>query len=326
MATFATDQKSKQNYSSGLCVAKAAGSSASDVHDFWDVEACGSHAVRAERGTAEFYEQYRTFRYNAEWHLPLLVPFAETGGSEVLEIGCGNGSDGAMFALAGARYTGVDLTEAAIEASRGHFHALNLSGRFHIENAEKLSFADESFDFVYSHGVLHHTPQPDTAFSEVYRVLRPGGKAVLMLYHKRSFNYYVRILGYMRARVLLHILLRAPRHKVDRANLGARLLHVRGNDNALVWRAHYENFLRKGWSYLFARNFVHHATDGPECPFAYVYTSKMVGHLFRRFRSVQTRTAHFPLRRYPGLKWLPFSVEKRLASKMGWYLFVYLTK
>ncbi|PIO48100.1 MAG: hypothetical protein CMR00_06450 [[Chlorobium] sp. 445] len=43
-------------------------------------------------------------------------------------------------------------------------------------------------------GVLHHTPNPINAFNEVYRVLKPGGKAIIMLYHKHSFNYYVRIM------------------------------------------------------------------------------------------------------------------------------------
>jgi SAM-dependent methyltransferase len=306
--------------------ANSPGPALSQVYDFWDVEACGSHAVRAKRGTRQFFEEYRRLRYAVEWHIPLLVPFADTKGRKVLEIGCGNGADGVMFALAGADYTGVDLTSAAVAATRLHFEILGLKGRFQIENAECLSFADESFEFVYSHGVLHHTPNPSNAFSEIYRVLRPGGRAILMLYHKHSFNYYVRILGYMRARVFLRILTRLGRFSADRLRLREELARIRDNQEPLVWQAHYENFLRYGWRYLRARNFVHHATDGPGCPVASTYTAKSARAAFSRFRSVETRVAHFPLHKYSFAKWVPARLEPWAASRLGWYLFVYLTK
>ena len=77
-----------------------------------------------------------------------------------MEIGTGNGVEGVMFALNGADYTGVDLTEAALEATRKHFEVMGLRGMFRKENAEHLSFPDESFDWVFSHWVLHHTPNP----------------------------------------------------------------------------------------------------------------------------------------------------------------------
>jgi len=301
-------------------------STLAEVSAFWNTEACGSHFVRAEKGTAEFYEQYRQFRYRVEWHIPLLVPFSETRDKRVLEVGCGNGADGVRFAQYGAHYVGVDLTEAAIDSARKHFQVLGLDGKFKVENAERLTFPDESFDFVYSHGVLHHTADPNKAFLEVHRVLKPGGKAVLMVYHKHSFNYYVRILGYMRARVLGRILSRVGRFGSDRRYLKQALRGLRGNQDLSVWQIHYEKFLKFGWRYLGAEAFTHHATDGPECPFAYVYTRKTIHQIFRYFSRVETVVAHFPLRKYPIAKWVPIGVEKRLASRMGWYLFVYLTK
>jgi len=294
------------------------------VQAFWGTEACGSHFVAAQRETLEFYENYRQFRYRTEWHIPLLVPFAEQKGRKVLEIGCGNGADGVMFARAGAEYTGVDITNAAIQATRTHFRAIGLKGTFQIENAERLSFSDESFDFVYSHGVLHHTPRPDSAFAQLHRVLKPGAKAVLMLYHKHSFNYYVRIMAYMRLRVLLRILSRAGRFGQDRAQLRDEPDGVRGKKDTSVWQIHYENFLRHGWSSLAAKNFVHHATDGPECPYAFVYTRASARKFFCNFSRVEMKVAHFPLRKY--LRWIPLRAEKLLASRMGWYLFIYLTK
>src|SRR5215472_15467259 len=86
------------------------GARLSQVGHFWGMEACGSHLASAPRGTAEFYEEYTKLRYAVEWHIPLLVPFGDTKGKRVLEIGCGNGADGVMFVRAGADYTGVDLT------------------------------------------------------------------------------------------------------------------------------------------------------------------------------------------------------------------------
>src|SRR3954452_13987605 len=125
------------------------------VSEFWNIEACGTFLVEAKPGTAEFYEAYRRIRYQHEPHILTLVPFAECAGKSVLEIGTGNGADGVMFARAGAHYTGVDLTQAAIDATQRHFEVLGLPGRFQTQNAEALSFPDASFDFVYSHGVLH---------------------------------------------------------------------------------------------------------------------------------------------------------------------------
>jgi ubiquinone/menaquinone biosynthesis C-methylase UbiE len=298
----------------------------SDVRQFWGTEACGTDLVDAEIATPEFYKNHRELRYKLEWHIPQLVPFAETKDKEVLEIGCGNGADGIMFAQAGAIYTGVDLTDAAVGSTRTHFRLLGLNGTFCMGNAEQLSFGNESFDFVYSHGVLHHTPHPERAVAEVYRVLRPGGKALIMLYNKHSFNYYARIMTYMRLRVLLRIVSRMGRWANDRAHAKWQLKGIRGNYDASIWQIHYENFLHRGWSYLCAKNFIHHATDGPECPFAFPFTKREVLHLFRSFREVRTKIAHFPLRKFSITKGIPLSVERQLASRLGWYLFVYLTK
>src|SRR5262249_41363801 len=148
-------------------------STVAGVHGFWNTEACGAGFVDACADDTEYFRRFREHRYRSEWHIPLLVPFAEAGGERVLEIGTRNGADGAMFALNGADYTGVDLTEAALEATRRHFASLGLRGTFRRENAERLSFADATFDIVYSHGVLHHTPDTRAAVAEVYRVLKP---------------------------------------------------------------------------------------------------------------------------------------------------------
>ena len=293
------------------------------VRAFWDTEPCGAHFIERCSNDRDFFAAYRNFRYRTEWHIPGFARFPEARGKSVLEIGCGNGADGAMFAAHGAHYTGIDLTAEAVDATRRHFAVEGLEGQFRQENTEQLGFASDSFDIVYSFGVLHHTPAPQRAVSEVHRVLKPGGVALVMLYHRHSFNYYVRILGYMRARVLLEILARGgyrrPRQSRARA---AGLIGLRGNTSAKIWDVHYDNFLAEGWRYLDADRFVHHCTDGPECPYAYTYSKRDARQLFASFASVETTIAHFPLSKYWGGRKDPGPIERLLAKTCGWHLLI----
>src|SRR4051812_38474303 len=133
------------------------------VRSFWQANPCGVKFADAEPGTRLFYERVEEHRYGKEWHIPAAADFAGARGLRVLEIGCGLGTDGAQFARAGADYTGVDLTESAVELARRRFELFELAGRFEVADAEGLEFADESFDVVYSHGVLHHTPDAERA-------------------------------------------------------------------------------------------------------------------------------------------------------------------
>ena len=303
-----------------------AGRELHQVKDFWSVEPCGAHFVTDFADRRDFFAKFREHRYRTLWYLPRLVPFEEAAGKSVLEIGCGNGADGVMFASRGAQYTGVDLTQTAVDATREHFQVLGLEGTFQTEDAEHLSFPDESFDVVYSLGVLHHTPNTRLAIEEVHRVLKPGGQAIIMLYHKNSFNYYVRILGYMRLRVLLGALVRLGRWNSDRRKLtGSSMLELRGNNSARIWKAHYKNFLERGWKYLAARNFVHHCTDGPECPIAYVFTRSSARATCSMFRNVDVKVGHLPLRQYLG-NWVPLWLENLVASRLGWALMIYAVK
>ena len=109
-----------------------------------------------------------------------------------------------------------------------------------------------------------------------------------------------------------------------RQNQAEALTGLRGNEDRRVWEVHYHNFLRDGWSYLRAKFFVHHCTDGPECPFAFAYSRAEAHQLFARFQNVRMKVAHFPLRKH--FSWFPFGVEKLMASTLGWYLFVFADK
>ena len=109
----------------------------------------------------------------------------------VLDIGCGNGYVLSRYAVAGAMVEGVDITDRAIEISQRRFSGMGLTGSFTRIDGQVLPFADSSLDVVTSMGVLHHVPDPDPLVDEAYRLLKPGGEMIIMLYYRYSWQYQV---------------------------------------------------------------------------------------------------------------------------------------
>ena len=158
----------------------------------WSQDPCGAVYDREhEFGTREFFDTVERHRYSeyAAW-MPRVMGFDKFRDARLLEIGCGMGTDLLQFARGGAHCTGIDLTPRSIEITRHRFRLYDADGAFMISDGEHLPFRDESFDVVYSNGVLHHTPDTAGAIREVHRVLRPGGTAKVMLYHRNSLNYW----------------------------------------------------------------------------------------------------------------------------------------
>ena len=293
-----------------------------DVYAFWNTEPIGAHFLATRGSVREAFTAYRELRYRTEWHIPAFAAFADARGKRVLEIGCGNGADAVMFAKHGAAYVGVDLTDTAVDATRRHLACEGLEGRCGLANVERLCYAKESFDIVYSFSALHHTSSPERAVHEVWRVLKPGGVALIMLYHRHSLSYYVCILLYMRLRLLFEILRRSRRgFTINRRKRALRAdAAANTNTNTNTWDAHYENFRRQGWSYLRAKTFVHHCTDGPGCPIAFTFTRRDIARLFREFTSLQTHVAHLPLNGYSFGRLVPRAIERGLGAVLGWHL------
>ena len=122
------------------------------------------------------------------------MPLESLDAKQVLEIGPGAGGHSALFARHGAKVTAIDITQVRAEATQAKFKVLGVEERgcrAMQGDAEKLPFADGSFDIVYSNGVLHHTIDTGKAVDEVWRVLKPGGRAVIMLYCKSSWHYWI---------------------------------------------------------------------------------------------------------------------------------------
>lgn len=155
------------------------------VHDFWNQAACGE-TLYLKSTDIEGYEAQARKRYQLE---PIILDFAafeSTKGMKVLEIGVGLGADHQEFAKAGAELYGIDLTERAIEHTLKRLDRFGLHSSLAVGDAENLSFDAETFDVVYSWGVLHHSPNTPAAISECCRVLKRGGVAKIMIYHKWS--------------------------------------------------------------------------------------------------------------------------------------------
>ena len=285
------------------------------VRQFWQEHPCGTKFADALPGSRRFYELVEEHRYTKEWHIPAAAGFAATKGLRVLEIGCGLGTDGAQFAQAGADYTGIDLTDAAIELAQKRFELFKLPGTFQTDDAERLSVPNDSFDLVYSHGVLHHTPDIKAAIAEIHRVLRPGGRAEVMLYHRNSYNYRVNISMLRRAGV--HLL---------RWKAGVKLVQMLTGEPEDALRNHARQ-LKADSSYLSSEQFLSQNTDGAGNPLARVYSREEARELFKDFKKVDVKTFFLNKRWIPIVgSILPRSIEARLASRWGWHLWVYAEK
>lgn len=162
--------------------------------DFWDKKPCGTKFTISKESTSEFFCSIEEHRYRTHLHIPELVKFNQYKGKKILEIGCGVGTDLRQFARGGGETVGIDLSKNSIKLANQGFKESGYQGNFMVGDGENLGFKDHSFDLVYSFGVLHHTPNTQKAIDEIYRVLKPNGEAIIMLYYKNSYNFLVNIL------------------------------------------------------------------------------------------------------------------------------------
>jgi SAM-dependent methyltransferase len=164
-------------------------------------------AREVEFGSLAFFQQVDETQYR--WNLPLhdgdlpfgkMFPYRRYVGANVLEVGCGMGTMAMHWAKQGARITAVDLNPVAVEQTSRRFRLLGLNGRVLQADGRGLPFADSSFAYVYSWGVLHHSDDLDRSITDLLRVLKPGGEFGVMLYNRASirFKYLVEYIeGYL---------------------------------------------------------------------------------------------------------------------------------
>lgn len=155
------------------------------VRGFWQDAACGERLLLPSLDRAGFSTQADE-RYRLEPFIPEFAEFSKWRDQRVLEIGVGLGADHQQFVEAGAIVTGIDLTPRAIELTERRLAAFDLPADLRVGNVERMELPDDEFDLVYSWGVIHHSPNTRQAVREIHRVLKPGGTAKIMIYHKWS--------------------------------------------------------------------------------------------------------------------------------------------
>ncbi len=157
------------------------------IRNYWNEHIHDLEIATHPIGIPGFFQELDEYRFDKLRYLPRLVNFSAYQGQRLLEVGCGVGIDLVHFARAGTVVTGIDLAEISINLAKKNFEQRGLSADLRVMNGEDLQFEDNSFDVVYAHGVLQYTANAQQMVNELYRVLRPGGEAILMVYNKYSW-------------------------------------------------------------------------------------------------------------------------------------------
>jgi len=166
------------------------------VRDFWNRAPCGEVYARGDELPERLEAQARA-RYELEPYLAEFARFADGRGRDVLELGVGMGADHLEWARSRPRsLTGIDLTPSAVAYTSQRLRLFGLASRVLVADVERLPLPDAAFDLVYSWGVIHHSPDTPAASLEIRRVLRPGGQARVMIYHRHSLVGYMLWLRY----------------------------------------------------------------------------------------------------------------------------------
>ena len=157
------------------------------VKEFWEEKSCGEEAYLVSL-THEGYKKHSEKRYKLEPYIEKFADFGSWKNKMVLEIGVGMGADHERLAQQTSKLFGLDITKRAINHTRNRLNFANLTSELSVGDTEKLDFPKNTFDLVYSWGVIHHTPNIQEAINEINRVLIPGGYAKIMIYNKWSIT------------------------------------------------------------------------------------------------------------------------------------------
>ncbi|MEM2126250.1 MAG: class I SAM-dependent methyltransferase, partial [Candidatus Methanosuratincola sp.] len=157
------------------------------VRQYWNEHIHDLEIATQPVGSAGFFRELDEYRFDKLRYLPKLVDFSAYREKELLEVGCGVGIDLVRFARGGAIVTGIDLSETSIDLAKKNFASNGLDADLRLMNGEEMQFENDRFDVVYAHGVLQYTANANKMVKEIYRVLRPAGQAILMVYNKYSW-------------------------------------------------------------------------------------------------------------------------------------------
>jgi 2-polyprenyl-3-methyl-5-hydroxy-6-metoxy-1,4-benzoquinol methylase len=161
-----------------------------EVENYWDKRPCNIKHSNAEVGTREYFNEVERRKYFVEPHIIDFANFDSWDGKQVLEVGCGIGTDAVNFARNGAVYTGIELSNESLTLAKKRFELFGLSGNFLKGNAEELYkvLGETKYDLIYSFGVLHHTPDLSLALKQIRNYCHEKSKVKIMVYASNSYK------------------------------------------------------------------------------------------------------------------------------------------
>lgn len=139
-----------------------------------------------------FFADAREYLLHENIPFDSFIDFDFLKDKDVLEIGIGNGSHAQLLAKYSKSFMGIDITDYSVKSVSERMKIFGLKANIFQMDAEHLDFNDNSFDFVWSWGVIHHSSNTEKILKEIQRVLRPGGKAIIMVYYRGWWNYYLK--------------------------------------------------------------------------------------------------------------------------------------
>jgi SAM-dependent methyltransferase len=161
---------------------------AREVRDYWNSRIHDLEMTDKPPGSKAFFQELDDYRFDKLAYLPKVIDFSAYRGQQLVEVGCGIGTDLVRFARGGAITTGIDLSETALRLARRNFEVHGLpEGRFVLGDGSQLPVPDGRIDVLYAHGVLQYSADPRGIVTEAQRVLKPGGSAIFMVYNRVSW-------------------------------------------------------------------------------------------------------------------------------------------
>jgi len=254
-----------------------------EVRKYWECHPLFSLESEEQVGSREFFEQHSRVREEVERFALPIHEFDRHAGERVLDVGSGIGWLCEQFARGEAKIVAADLTLTGVRLTRKRLNLFGLSGEAVQADAENLPFADNTFAFVTASGVLHHTPNAARVVREIYRVLRPGGRAMISLYYRG-------------------VLLRSVLWPITRACVRRLLRNVPG---------------RSGFSQVHQPDDLARTYDGDLNPLGRLYSRREARELLAPLLLEKVEIHYFPKRFVPFGRRLPDWLFKIMDRRFG---------
>lgn len=160
------------------------------IKQYWNNRPCNIRHSNKEVGTLDYFNDVERKKYKVEPHILKFAEFEKWKNKDVLEIGCGIGTDSINFARAGANLTIIELSDVSLNITKKRFDVFNLKANFILGNAEDLDnlIPDKKFDLIYSFGVIHHTENPKKIINSIKKLMKESSELRIMLYSRISWK------------------------------------------------------------------------------------------------------------------------------------------